>query len=66
MPQFVGSQYTYVHDEDQSDFMLVNGGRDQKFGNLRQRFRFIGVIFVTRMYMYLFATQRIVLIASSI
>ncbi|CAL8073755.1 unnamed protein product [Calicophoron daubneyi] len=40
MSQFTGSQYTYIHDEDDSDFQLVSTGRDTKTNNLRQRYRF--------------------------
>lgn len=40
MSQFAGSQYAYVHDEDDSNFQLVTSGRDLKSSNLRQRYRF--------------------------
>ncbi|CAH8636852.1 unnamed protein product [Dicrocoelium dendriticum] len=40
MSQFSGSQYAYVHDEDDSNFQLVTSGRDLKSTNLRQRYRF--------------------------
>lgn len=38
--QFVGSQYAYIHEEDDSNFQLVSSGRDPKTTGMRPRFRF--------------------------
>ncbi|TPP64079.1 Eukaryotic translation initiation factor 3 subunit D [Fasciola gigantica] len=38
--QFVGSQYAYIHEEDDSNFQLVSSGRDPKNSGMRPRFRF--------------------------
>ncbi|THD21981.1 Eukaryotic translation initiation factor 3 subunit D [Fasciola hepatica] len=38
--QFVGSQYAYIHEEDDSNFQLVSSGRDPKSSGMRPRFRF--------------------------
>ncbi|CAH8606341.1 unnamed protein product [Heterobilharzia americana] len=38
--QFVGSQYAYYHDEDDSNFQLVSSVRDTKTPAIRQRYRF--------------------------
>ncbi|CAH8861899.1 unnamed protein product [Trichobilharzia szidati] len=38
--QFVGSQYAYYHDEDDSNFQLVSSVRETKTPAIRQRYRF--------------------------
>ncbi|VUZ52402.1 unnamed protein product [Hymenolepis diminuta] len=35
-----GVQYSYYHDEDDSNFQLANSSRDQKSGASRQRYKF--------------------------